>query len=134
MTVKIGGKDPTLQTLFEFVKDTTKPMSGQFKTNNEVSKGKYEKASKHVMTVDLYDINDPYLEIRVAEIHYNVIELNKTSPMFLSALNQKQKVALGRDLDFELPAILYFDEEYKHVVEMNLLFKSDNTQNAIIFD
>ena len=88
MTVKIGGKDPAEQSFFKYIKDTTRPMSGRLETNNEVSEGKYEKAYKHIMTIDVYDVNDPYLEIRAAEIHYNVIELNKTSPMFVSALNQ----------------------------------------------
>ena len=59
-------------------------MAGRFETK-EI--GKYEKSSKHIMTIDLFDVQNPYLEIRAAEIHFNVIEVNKTSPTFISPLD-----------------------------------------------
>lgn len=39
------------------------------------------------MTIDLFDENNPYLEIRAAVILFNVIEINKTNPVFATPLD-----------------------------------------------
>lgn len=39
------------------------------------------------MTIDIFDESNPYLEIRVAEINFNIIEATKTKPVFTSQLN-----------------------------------------------
>ena len=39
------------------------------------------------MTIDLFDPLKPYLEIRAALIKLNIVEKNKTNPVFVSPLN-----------------------------------------------
>jgi len=86
------------------------------------------------MTVDLFDESEPYLEIRAAVIKLNIVEKNKTNPIFVGPLNLKQTVELGRDVDLVLPNYIHFNQDAGDTVKMSLQFKSDNTEQAVSLD
>jgi len=86
------------------------------------------------MTVDLFDPNEPYLDVRAAVIKLNIVEKNKTNPIFIGKLNLKQTVEIGADKELVLPNYVYFNTDAGDTVKMSLAFKSDNTESAITLD
>ena len=59
-------------------------MAGKFEA---AVPNKYGNSSSNKITIDIFDESNPYLEIRVAEINFNIIEAAKTNPVFTTQLN-----------------------------------------------
>lgn len=86
MTIKIDGvvPDPKEYSFINFTKNANIEMAGRFESD---AIGTYSKAATYNMTIDLFDPLKPHLEIRAAVIVLNIVEKNKTNPVFVSPLN-----------------------------------------------
>jgi len=131
MRVQIDAADHTEHKFLNFTKSKTVDMAGRF---DSADIGKFSSATTYNMTVDLFDPNDPYLDVRAAIVKLHIIELNKTNPRFVGPLDEKQTVEIGTDAVLALPPYVYFNTDAGDTVKMSLAFRSDNTEQAVSLD
>ena len=129
--IRIDGVDQSEHKFLNYTKNPDKDMAGRFDSETI---GKFSTAQTYNMTVDLFDPNMPYLDVRAAVIKLNIVEKNKTNPIFIGPLNMKQTVEIGTDKELVLPSYVYFNTDAGDTVKMSLAFKSDNTEAAVILD